>query len=148
MCVSDTCDANYFPKKPLKLKELKLCHAEWVEARTYIQRCKQATCEKCMGQHEKRNAAKFLKARKDNLKQLHYDVKKQLNSRGIREKDTILLTTLNSGYYYHFANWACSCDRNHIPVILFQYTYVFVAFFLFIIHLFFAHHFQRKLKKK
>eukprot|EP00494_Astrolonche_serrata_P027395 UN27658 len=69
-------------------------------------------------------------------KELEKDIDKNMD--GMKEKltdilkteqqvvpgDDVLLMVLNAGYYYHFANWACSTEQNEINVR--KYTMVVV----------------------
>jgi len=113
----EECFHPYFPKKPLSQRELKLCHPEWLESATYYLRCKtDITCQKCIKEEHRRKARNFLKARDNNKDAMHKELKEILSSRGLHPGDTVMVTFLNKGYYYHWSNWVCSCDKNNIQV--------------------------------
>jgi len=113
----DRCYHPYFPDHPLRQNELKLCHPEWLESATYYLRCKNdISCGRCMKEEHKRKARNFLKAREDNLQKMHSEVQEILATRGLHPGDTVMVTFLNKGYYYHWSNWVCSTIKNNISV--------------------------------
>jgi len=54
-------------------------------------------------------------------------LKEMLDAKGIKPGDSVVSMTLNKGYYYHFANWACSVDANGIDARKFTIVSVFDA---------------------
>eukprot|EP00494_Astrolonche_serrata_P032138 UN32407 len=111
------CIPPYFPQAPQSMKELKMCHPEWIEAKTYYQLCpKDVTCQTCMTSKDRTKAKTYLKALSDNKDTIRESLKEILDELGIKDGGLVIFQMLNQGYYYQWANYVCGCDHHGFEI--------------------------------
>jgi len=111
------CLPPYFPEAPLKPNKMKMCHPDWIDGNSFFSKCdSDPTCNSCIQQHHHKKAKTLLDAINKNRADMHNEVVSILNAGGVARNGTVMVQMLNKGYYYHWANFVCSCDANNIPV--------------------------------
>jgi len=111
------CLPPYFPEEPLKPNKLKLCHPDWVDANNFYGKCEEdPTCQRCIKGHHSSKARQLSDAINANREEMRNQLVSILTEGGVAPESTVMIQSLNKGYYYHWANFVCSCDKNNIPV--------------------------------
>jgi len=114
---TDECLPQYFPTEPMNFKELKLCDPH-TSIFPFLYCEDDHTCMKCMEKYPwpLLEPAKILRKKiKENQESTKAKLKAIVEERGLKPGDSIVLMVVNHGYFYQFANWACSTIKHNIP---------------------------------